>query len=317
MQRQVPIRSLTVALGLALITAAVPAWATNSCRDEVKQNYKDCKAGSKETYQASKDACLNRDHTCVEACRADRYDCRQATGFDAAIKDCNDTLAGAKTTCRNTYPAGSDGRDGCIDQAQLIAFQCRDQAREDAKPALKQCRANFVACAQACPPAASGPPPDPVQCKLDAKTTYKTDLAACLEDLQVQKDACRNKDHTCVEQCRADRETCRQPVESQLESDIGHCNEKKCVAGSNQDAVCTADSECPSSICQKPAVTNCQNLYGPNGTNPDPGLYNQCIDNAQAAAFECRDQARENAQPGFQNCRQGFATCVGVCPPAS
>ena len=277
----------------------------------------DCKAGSKEDYQSAKDACLNRDHICVEACRADRYDCRQATGFDDAIDACNATLAGAKATCRQNNAAGSPGRDMCIDQAQLVAFQCRDSAREAAKPALKDCRKQFKICATGCPPAPAGAPADPAQCKLDAKTTYKDAQAACREDFQVQKDVCHNRDHTCVEQCRADRETCRAPVQTQLDSDIAACNAKKCVAGANAGASCTAASECPASICQKPAVTNCDALYGPNGSNPDPDNLDTCIDNAQAAAFECRDQANEDAHPGFENCRQTFQTCAQGCPPAS
>ncbi len=320
MQSRTRVISFVAVASLALVAVATPSGATSSCRDDAKQTFHDCKADAKEAYQSAKDACLNRDHQCVEACRADRYDCRLATGFDAAIDSCNADLDAAKEQCRNDHPgaANYDARDACIDQAQVVAFQCRDQARENAKPALKVCRANFVTCAKACPPAPEGAPADPVQCKIDAKTQYKSDKAGCVEDFQVQKDACRNKDHLCVEQCRSNRADCRAPVQQQLDQDIQACNQKKCVGGTNDGANCSDISECPGATkCQRPAFTNCDNLYGPNSPNPDPDNFDQCIDNAQVDAFECRDAAHEAAHPGFEQCRQDFQSCVQACPPAS
>lgn len=286
MQSCVSIRSLAVAVAVAVLAVAAPSHATDSCRADAKQSFKDCKADSKEAFQADKDACLNRDHDCVEACRADRYDCRQATGFDAAIDACNSTLADAKAQCRADHGPGTPERDACIDQAQVVAFQCRDDAREAAKHPLKACRATFRTCAQACPAPAPENPVNTSQCKLDARTAYKAAQAECKEDFQVDKDACRHKDHACVEQCRADREGCRQPVEDQLASDVAACNAQR-------DA----------------AKANCHSLYA-DGT---PEL-DQCIDNAQVQAFECRDMARETAHPGFHACRESFKSCVQGCP---
>ncbi|HEY2388413.1 MAG TPA: hypothetical protein VGK30_15770 [Candidatus Binatia bacterium] len=296
MQVRVPIRSVIALAGLALLVAVPSARATDSCRDESKQDFKDCKADAKETFQAAKDACLNRDHECVEVCRANRYDCRQATGFDANIKQCNDTLDAAKDTCRQNNPAGSPERDMCIDQAQVVGFQCRDSAREAAKAPLKQCRKDFQNCATACPPASPQAPADPKQCKADAKAQYKSDQADCVEAFQVDKDACRHRDHTCVEQCRADRQVCfHNPnppppgAEDQLNADIAACD-------------ATRDQ----------AKANCHQLYDPPH-QPASDL-DTCIDNAQVAAFECRDQARENDHPGIKACRQTFQTCAQACP---
>jgi hypothetical protein len=73
----------------------------------------------------------------------------------------------------------------------VVAFQCRDAARERARPALKACRAQFRACAEACPP--PNPPSeaiDPFQCKRDAKAAYRACRATCVEDFQFQKDVC-------------------------------------------------------------------------------------------------------------------------------
>jgi hypothetical protein len=303
MQVRVPIYSMSLAAvaALALLTIASPSWATDSCWRDAKQTKKDCVAGCTEDLQASKDACLNRDHTCVEVCRAERYDCRQATGFDGLIEACNNTLDGAKQQCRTDHPAGSPERDACIDQMQVIAFQCRDSVREAKKPLLKQCRKTFLrTCAPACPPAGPSGPADVNQCRMDARDARKTCQAGCVEDSQVAKDVCRHRDHTCVEQCRADREGCRQPVQTQLDSDIALCN-------------ATRGSHNPESG----AIGNCDAQYGPSGSQPDPALLDQCIDNAQVAAFECRDTANENAQhPGFETCRENFQSCAEGCPAA-
>jgi hypothetical protein len=287
MQNRVSV-SLLAAAACALLVMAAPARACNSCRDEAKQNRKDCKAAAREDFQAAKDACVNRDHDCVEVCRANRYDCRQATGLDAAIAQCNDTLAAAKAQCRGEYAAGSRERDACIDQAQVVAFQCRSEEREAVARRLRRCRRKFIACAKACPLATAESPADPRQCRVDAKQQRQDAIAVCVEDFQVTMDACRHKDHTCVEQCRADRDGCRQPVQDQLDSDIAACNAQRDVD-----------------------KADCHVAYPDGGPELD-----QCIDNAQVKAFVCRDTAREAARPGFQSCRQGFRSCVQQCPSA-
>ncbi len=179
----------TVALAaLAVLLSAPLAEAANPCIKDAKREYKDCKAGCKEDFQAAKDACLNRDHACVELCRAERSDCREATGFDAAIDACNDQLDIERQACKDAHAAGTPERDLCIDQVQVIAFQCRDAARETAKPLLRECRRTFRACARACPPANPPTPSSDVhQCKIDAAAAYLACGAECREDFQVAR----------------------------------------------------------------------------------------------------------------------------------
>ena len=273
---------------LSLLIGASAARAADPCMVDAKVEYRDCKAGCKEDYQAAKDACLDRDHACVEVCRAERADCRDATGIDAAIDACNDALDAARQQCRDTYASGTPERDACIDQAQVVAFQCRDQAREDAKPALKECRKQFRTCASGC---ALNQPPNPTgkkQCKKDALAAFLACQATCREDFQIAKDGCKNRDHACAEQCRAERAECRRPVRDQFNADVAACK-------ATRDA----------------AVDNCKALYADGTPERD-----QCIDNAQVAAFQCRDQAHEDARPGLAACRQEFRTCIGACPPA-
>jgi hypothetical protein len=275
---------------LAMLLSAPAARAKDFCVLDAKVELKDCKTGCTEDFQVAKDDCFNRDHACMEVCRARREECRLATGIDADFAACRATLQGAKQRCRDTNPAGSPELDQCIDQAQVVAFQCRDDARERARRALKACRRAFRACAMACPPAdPNAPPVDIAACRSEARQDFTTCRANCIEDFQVAKDACHNRDHACVEQCRAQRDACRDPVLARLESDIAQCN---------------ADRD--------HAIQLCRDAYGA-GT---PEL-NHCIDNAQVDAFRCRDAARERARPQLMSCRAAFGSCVRACPPAS
>jgi hypothetical protein len=288
MRVSMPIQSIAAASVVVFAVSVPAAHAMNPCTRVAKEAKKECKAECKEDFQIAKDACLNRDHACVEVCRAERANCRDASGRDAAIAVCDAALADAKQICRDTYLAGTPERDQCIDQAQVVAFQCRDQAREDTKGALRECRRSFKACARACPPADPPSSVDPVQCKIDAKAAYAVCKDACVEDFQLAKDICRNRDHACVEVCRDARDVCRQPVIDQLASAVAICK-------------ATRDTE----------VQNCRDLYP-----EDPVALDTCIDNAQVTAFQCRDQAREDARPGFEGCRQDFRDCVLTnCPP--
>jgi hypothetical protein len=280
---------IAIALGLALALGATGARASNPCIDDAKQTFTECKDGCKEGYQVAKDACLNRDHDCVEGCRAGREECVLASNLDEDLTACRDSLRDAKATCRANNAEGSDALDQCIDQAQVVAFLCRKAARQSNKPAIAACRAGFRGCARACPPGSAGTAIDPVQCKLDAKNGYLQCKADCREGFQQQKDLCLNRNHDCVEGCRAGRDTCRQPVEDQLDTDIAACN-------------ATRDTE----------VANCKSLY--QDGDPQQAI---CITNAQVDGFQCRDQARENAKPGFQACRDGFQACATACPPAN
>ena len=97
---------LSFALVAALVggfTADGRAGDTGQCIKGASGDYKDCKAGCKEDFQTAKDACINRDHDCVEACREVRAECRDATGFDAAIKACNATRDEAIANCKQAF----------------------------------------------------------------------------------------------------------------------------------------------------------------------------------------------------------------------
>ena len=269
---------------------AVPAAHATLCIDAAIDEFRDCRADCREVFQAAKDACLNRDHACVEVCRAERSECVDATGFEADLEACADAREAAVAQCKSLYPPGND-RDQCSDNAQVATFQCRDRARELNRDELDACRAAFRTCAAACPPAdPSDPPIDRRACRRTAKAEYKACQAVCREDFQVSKDACRNRDHACVEECREARHACRQPILDQLEADIA--------------TLCTAPKAAAIAVCEATHP-------------PESEALDACIDQAQVVAFQCRDGLREEARPALEVCRTGFRTCVLACPPAS
>jgi len=129
MKAALSIRSLASMAALAAVLGIPAARAGDSCLDEAKQGYKECKDGCTEDFRAAKDACLDRDHVCVEACRAGRDDCRTATGVDAAIASCNDTLTAAKQRCRDAHPAGSRPANNGLGSASQQELKSRSPSR--------------------------------------------------------------------------------------------------------------------------------------------------------------------------------------------
>src|SRR5689334_5340483 len=77
--RMKTIASVGVALAAVLCIGAAAVYAS-PCRDEAVQDRKDCRSDCRESFQVAKDGCLNRDHACVEVCRAQRSECHDATG---------------------------------------------------------------------------------------------------------------------------------------------------------------------------------------------------------------------------------------------
>lgn len=274
--------AFVLAAGLAVLWSGAPALATDPCLGDAKVEFVECKGTCKENLQVAKDDCMNRDHACMEVCRAVREECQLATGLWDDLAVCRDALRAAKDDCRAAHPEGSAELDACIDAAQVAAYGCRRSARIAARPALELCQSAFRTCAKACPPPDEpSEVVDPLACKLAAKDTANACKAACREDRQVQKDLCLNRDHVCVEGCRAGRDACRLPAEDQLDAAVAACNAQR-------------DAD----------VAACAGDQG-------------CLDGAYVAAFQCRDAAREVAKPALRACRDGFRACAEACPPAS
>jgi hypothetical protein len=68
--------------------------------------------------------------------------------LEVAITGCNTERDSDVAASKIAFPLGP-ARDQCIDNAQVEAFMCKDDAREAAAPGLRQCQDAF----QARPPA--------------------------------------------------------------------------------------------------------------------------------------------------------------------
>lgn len=290
-----PAKLLLLAVAACMLTWAPLAFAgARPCVREAKHDAKDCTAGCKEALQTAKDTCLNRDHACVDVCRANRAQCRLDSGIDAALEACNDILEAARAQCRAEHAPRAAARDACIDAAQVDAFECRDAARELARPLLKHCRNAFRTCAKACPaPGPAKPTPDPKGCIRDANAVAKACAATCKEAFRVAQGDCRDRDHECMEQCRAGRGTCREPVRAILNADLADC------ATGRATGVGDCDTRYPTPRDETAAIA-----------------FDQCVDGVQVQAFVCRDDAHDNARPGFLVCTQNFRSCVDTSCPA-
>ncbi len=200
-----------------------------------------------------------------------------SSGLPAALRACDTKTQEAIQNCH--------GDSQCIEQAQVVGFQCREDARTQAKPALKQCGVQFRECVAACPPGA-GPVGNPATCLQQAKQNAVACLGTCRTNFLVEIDACHHKSHSCVDGCRATRTSCAAPIVAQLNAAIAACN-------------ATRDQQ----------IQNCNQSFPPGS----PGLAD-CIENAQVQAFMCREDAQEQAQPSLNQCQQNFVGCVQNCP---
>jgi len=146
--------------GALILTSQASAVTPNpKCVLDAKDARNDCVSACQESFRIAKDTCRNVNHDCADLCRADYDTCIENDPTLMALATCKagcqTNLESVKVDCRSQHAEGTPERDACIDAAQLLAFVCRDNCRENnnAGPALKACREDFRACIKLCPPA--------------------------------------------------------------------------------------------------------------------------------------------------------------------
>ncbi len=146
-----------VAGSVAILPVSQAASRNPECVQEAQDQYSECIAVCRETMQVEKDLCRSVSHDCAEACREAFITC--IGPHIAELETCKDTCHAereqAVQDCRNQHGSDPASLDNCIDQAQVNAFMCRDQCREQTqlRASLIQCRRQLRSCIQACPPA--------------------------------------------------------------------------------------------------------------------------------------------------------------------
>ncbi|MGH7893920.1 MAG: hypothetical protein ACREQL_04580 [Candidatus Binatia bacterium] len=280
-----PLAGLAVVFQMAVGTAATTRQCTDPCLQSARAEAKDCTSSASGAFQTALDGCLERDHECVDACRWNRQECRDATGIGGDLAACQLELAAAKADC-DRFPRGSKARIRCIDQAQIAGFQCRRRALRRVRREFRSCEAQFKQCADACEP--GGPSGGVSACRSEAKAAFQSVVAGCRAAYQATASACIDKDLTCTQDCIDARETCNAPTQTTLDAALATCTAQEQTAVS----ACVAANPAGSSALQ------------------------DCITTAQANAFTCRDAALEAAGPGFAACAGAYLSCVHGCPSA-
>jgi hypothetical protein len=146
--------------GVLMFSSSAIAITPNlNCVQDGKDARNDCVSTCQESFRIAKDTCRNVNHDCADLCRVAYDQCIEDDPTLVALTTCKagcqTNLESVKADCRLRHTEGTPERDACIDAAQLLAFVCRDNCRENnnAGPALKACREDFRECIKLCPPA--------------------------------------------------------------------------------------------------------------------------------------------------------------------
>ena len=148
-----------------------------------------------------------------------------------------------------------------------------------------------------------------VTCLQDARANFRSCLGQCRSDFVAARLTCRNIDPVCGAACLAGRQQCVDGVEAILQT--GQLPDgstlANCTGGTN---LCKANLQAAKQACGAPCQvsdTQC----------------NECVDNAQVVAFECRDACRDSWRTNptvvamLTSCQASFKACIKLCPPAS
>lgn len=280
-------RVLAPILVLLATPLALARVCSDACLEAARGDYRECRQAANAALLLERQLCLGRDPACVRACAAREQDCGDATGIGPAIEACLGQERAAVSACRTRFPLTESKKiEQCIDNARIAGFQCRNRARTGTAPELRRCRADFDACADGCGP--GEPPRGSRLCERDARLARSAAVAACNQTANADKSACANKDATCVESCHDARDACNEPARAALASAIVACDAERRAAAASCEAA-----------------------------NPGGGaVLDQCLENADTAAFLCRQAASRAQEPAFAACVQQYVGCVRACPAA-
>jgi hypothetical protein len=153
---------LGILAGFVVSTGGIAAAQdTLACIEQAVDAKRACKAECKDDFQTAVFNCKNVNPECGKACLAGRARCLRP--YVQVLEDCVDgckaTLQADKDKCATDCGGDQTCLGTCIDDAQVKAFICRDNCREqwradeDIQNGIKNCRAAFRACVRACPPA--------------------------------------------------------------------------------------------------------------------------------------------------------------------
>jgi hypothetical protein len=281
MSSRAPIVPSAFAAALVVALAASQAHA-NLCDTAERSVGTNCLRSCSLESENLGDTCLAQDVNCIDVCGEQRLECRDATGLAAANSGCDAQFATTEEGCLAQFPGDALQRFACAFSAAKEDARCRARARNVANPALQHCRAQFFACAGACP---TGTIRFGSRSACLKQTAAR--LAACQASCQSTLSAARMfcaLEPGCQAACEAQLVACRLPVLARLTGDDTTC---KTTFSSTQGG--------------------CLSI-------PDPTARQACINAALATEFECRVVLPDQQAPAFDACRVTFQECALACP---
>jgi len=155
--------SATMTLGMFLMIGVGGAAADTQCMQDAKEARVECKTSCDDDFVIARDLCRNIDPVCAAGCREEREDCRGAVfgALDQCVDGCRAQLDRDRAAC----PKRGRDRDRCLDRAQVRAFVCRDECREElqVRAGLNDCRDVFRGCMAGCVVSDPGPTAVPTE----------------------------------------------------------------------------------------------------------------------------------------------------------
>lgn len=151
---------LTAFLVLGVSAVMAQTTSARTCVAAAREELQSCSSECINDFRNERFVCRNVEPGCGRECLGRREGCIETAGEPLAecLGVCQATLAGAKATCVSTCQGDQTCLDPCIDTAQVDAFTCRDDCREEFRAgggpaAIEVCRATFRECVKTCPPA--------------------------------------------------------------------------------------------------------------------------------------------------------------------
>lgn len=151
------------------------AQADATCFQNARGDFQSCMSQCRSDFVAARLTCRNVQPACGQACLAGRQQCLDAaqnileTGqlpdgstlanCTGGTAQCKAAFATARQACGAPCKPTDAACTGCVDNAQIVAFECRDVCRESWRTnptvaaMLQSCQTSFRACIKQCPPA--------------------------------------------------------------------------------------------------------------------------------------------------------------------
>ncbi len=162
---------IAMTLGCLLLLGVGRAAADYDCVQDAKDLRGQCRMECDDDFVISRDLCRNIDPECAAGCRTELAACRApiVTALEQCVDSCRDQVNAARAAC----PKRGRGRDFCMDRANIHAFLCRDECRDDLQvhEGLKACRQGFNGCMRGCGiPTAPAPTATPTETPQPTRT---------------------------------------------------------------------------------------------------------------------------------------------------